>query len=34
MGSVVQSAPTPLAGFNLGFGICSLVMLAALSAWR
>lgn len=28
MGSVVESASTPLAGFNLGFGICSLVMLA------
>jgi len=28
MGSVVESASTPLAGFNLGFGICGLVMLA------
>jgi ACS family D-galactonate transporter-like MFS transporter len=27
MGSVVESASTPLAGFNLGFGICGLVML-------
>ena len=28
MGSVIESASTPLAGFNLGFAICGLVMLA------
>ena len=27
MGSVVETAPTPLAGFNTGFMICGVIML-------
>ena len=35
MGSVVQTAATPLAGFNTGFMICGVIMPAGgLSGWR
>jgi hypothetical protein len=29
MGSVVETAATPLAGFNTGFMICGVIMLVA-----